>query len=115
MVKDPAEQRLFRTKGIEMRWLVGRVEVSRPRVLAIKLFVSNQSLQRRDGLQRRVEHRACAGFAEPGDECFRVELQAGQHLPAIAGTGARSDTVAVEYHHRRSAAGKSERGGQAGI
>ena len=115
VVKDAGEQRLFAPEGLEMRRLVGCLEVAGPPVLAGDRFLSNQRFEPFERRARRIEQLPRAHLAVARDECGRVELQPGQDLPAIAGARTPSYLLAIDNQHRCAGTCEMTARGQPGV
>ncbi len=115
VIKHAIEQRLFLAKRREVRRLGGSLQMSRAFESAFDALISDQRLERRDGVARDLKQRAGARLAVPRDERGRIDLQPGQHLSGVAGAGARTYLPALEHHHRGAGSGQVVSGRQSCI
>ncbi len=84
VVEDAGKQRLLRSKRLEMRRLPCGLDVACPRVLAVDALLDNQHVEPGNRLGGRLEELSRAPLTEPRDERGGPELEAGQHLTAVA-------------------------------
>src|SRR5207342_3473437 len=88
VVEHTRKKLLFLAEGVEVYGFACGLQVTGAHVLALDGFILHQGLERRDRFERHVEQLARARFAKLRYERGRLELEAREHLPAVARTGA---------------------------
>src|SRR5262249_33686609 len=96
MVEHACQGLLLVAKRVEMRRLPRRLQVAAVLVLAVDRFFRDERLEPIDGGVADAEELARARLAESRHESRRIQLQPGEHLPAVARARAPADVLALE-------------------
>ena len=115
MIEDTGEQRLLLAEAVEVPGLPRRPDVAAAFVLAVDRFLRDERFQFGDGVRCDVEQLPGARLPEFRDERGGLELEPGQHVSAVARTGAPADLFAFDNQHGRARPRQLPRGREPGI
>ena len=84
-------------------------------VIAVDAFAGNQALEARHRFASGIKQLSPPCFAVTRDERGRIDLQAREHLTAVARARAPSDPLALDDKNCRASSCELSRRGETGI